>query len=400
MRRVASLVIGSADSSDALAAAKRRTNQNHDRRQIDDPCRVAPTRDLRGEVFADEHEQRNPGHLLASASSVSTVKDNPSRSSSIATRLEAGILADGELEHLCRWSGDACTVRDLKGGTFAGTKRSLSSASASNASLAASKWPTCGGSNVPPRTPRRTVGSASGRCGCRRGRARRRRRRWRGRRNGHRRIRHGGRRGGHRRSRLHGAVGDHHGRHSLTRLPDVLVRGIVLFERAARLRNVFLVLDRAIRLHELDLRLPRGVGLRIVLHDIAKIDDPGVVRLPLVVRDAVVVALDAEPLIEPVDLLLGGIAQRRVGIRGKKALEGGASGLAVLRIERRTPPQLAVREPRVVRRAIRERVFGEILRDTGIATARRECTRASPCGLRRGSSTPRGEADRARAGRS
>ena len=55
-----------------------------------------------------------------------------------------------------RCRGVAPTRSPLNGCAAAGMKRSRSSASASKASEAASKWPMCGGSKVPPSTPSRT----------------------------------------------------------------------------------------------------------------------------------------------------------------------------------------------------------------------------------------------------
>ena len=49
------------------------------------------------------------------------------------------------------------TTSDLRGCVAAGTKISLSSWSASKASTAASRWPTCGGSKLPPKIPSRTA---------------------------------------------------------------------------------------------------------------------------------------------------------------------------------------------------------------------------------------------------
>ena len=105
------------------------------------------------------------GFASRSVASVSTVKDNPARSISMESAAKPGTRDTSRSVIAIRWSGPALTRPILNGCVAAGTNRTASRPSDSAASSTGSRCPTCGGSKLPPKIPRRTpqgVGSTIG----------------------------------------------------------------------------------------------------------------------------------------------------------------------------------------------------------------------------------------------
>jgi hypothetical protein len=101
--------------------------------------------------------KRADGCRAARARSVSTVKDNPARSTSIASTSSRGSSAASRRTIANRCAGAVISADSFSGCREAGRSTSRSSASCSSASWARSRCPMCGGSKVPPRIPIRSA---------------------------------------------------------------------------------------------------------------------------------------------------------------------------------------------------------------------------------------------------
>ena len=135
-RRVGTRISGCDDSSALAAAAPPRTSTTiRASCAIRSESRQLATCDARSSPIRRKSDA--PGAAAVSSASVSTVKDNPLRSSSsrLASKRASPPMVSPSISSRC--SADACTVRDLNGGTDAGTNVTRSSESASSALLAA-----------------------------------------------------------------------------------------------------------------------------------------------------------------------------------------------------------------------------------------------------------------------
>ena len=97
-----------------------------------------------------------PGIGPRSWTTLSTVNDGPGRSSSMVDISKSGFPAIAALVIASRSSARGSGWPILCGGSAAGMKRTRSSSSASATNVASHRWPRCGGSKVPPRTPMRS----------------------------------------------------------------------------------------------------------------------------------------------------------------------------------------------------------------------------------------------------
>ncbi len=94
-----------------------------------------------------------PRKRSRSSRSVSTVYDGPSRRSSSSSTSKRGSPPIAARTIRARRSALARTRAILWGGTAEGTKRTRSSPRRAWTSPATMRWPMCGGSKVPPKTP-------------------------------------------------------------------------------------------------------------------------------------------------------------------------------------------------------------------------------------------------------
>src|SRR5581483_6029126 len=270
------------------------------------------------------------GASSAKAFNVSTVKDNPSRSISIEETARRGSSPMRRRVMASRAAPGAVVMPALSGCRPVGTNTRRSSARASYASIATSKWPRWGGSNVPPKIPRRTPR------GLRFGAA----------------LRAGG--------------GD------AAPLRDFAVSRIGGPQLRADVVRIVAIADRAIGIDELELRATGGRRRRVVLHDVFEIDDGRVVRAALVVMHAVLEVLLREPFVEMRDLSVGIGRHRRAGIQREQLLVRRERRLAVRGIEVRTVPHLLIAAAGVIQRAIGQRIIGERLGETRITLGREQ----------------------------
>ena len=95
------------------------------------------------------------GLAARSDRSVSTVYDVPPRSSSTKDTASRGSPATASSHSSARTAAPGSSATALCGGTAAGTSSTRSSPRRSSASWASTRWPRCGGLNVPPRMPTR-----------------------------------------------------------------------------------------------------------------------------------------------------------------------------------------------------------------------------------------------------
>ena len=95
-----------------------------------------------------------------SASSVSAVTEGASRSISIAEASTPSTPSTAASTRARRSAADATTLPRFCHGSPATTSSTRSRASCARDSVATTTWPTCTGSNVPPKTPSRSIGRA------------------------------------------------------------------------------------------------------------------------------------------------------------------------------------------------------------------------------------------------
>ena len=156
---------GTARRASRVASGKPSRGATAMRGQLQDAARLLPRpagrERLRGQ---DEHDVRRVAATagLAQRSSVSTVYDGPSRSTSIRLSSERRVAGDRQLDHRDPVRAGRDGRPGLCGGRPAGTNSTRSRPRASRASSAIARWRDVDGSNVPPRTPSAPTGARSG----------------------------------------------------------------------------------------------------------------------------------------------------------------------------------------------------------------------------------------------